>query len=243
MKRLFKKWFSPGIDIALRYLPVTDVIRSDRMARPRILDVGSGTKGGVKYLGYPVIGLDREFVGDIAEGLTPVRGDGLQLPFKDKSFDYVLSVDNLEHIPPDLRPLLIGEIMRVAKRRVFLTIPCGAFAEEQDRRLDRLYLRTHGERFPFFCEHVNYGLPEENEILELLQRSGREKNIVIRSLSVIPNVNIVIREVYMRLWISRWLALLYHPLVFFSFLRGWLNFGSCYRNLFVVDVEERGVIR
>lgn len=54
-------------------------------------------------------------------GVEAQRGDGQTLPFKDKSFDVVLCFETLEHV---LNPcLLLDELARVARRKVYVSIP------------------------------------------------------------------------------------------------------------------------
>lgn len=50
-----------------------------------------------------------------------VAGDGTQLPFKDKAFDFVLSSDVLEHVPKYKRAAFINEMMRTAKKKAIFT--------------------------------------------------------------------------------------------------------------------------
>lgn len=236
----WNNWFYSGrmIDEALRYMPVADFILKDRMECPAILDIGSGPKGVTKYLTYRVVGLDRRFNGNISKNLIPVEGDGTRLPFKDRSFDYVMSVDNLEHIPPRFRSQLLCEMLRVARRKVFLAVPCDGDAEEQDRRLDRLYVETYGERYPFLIEHVDYGLPVTGDVLEVIKEAAKKQGMRIKEISVIPNVNLTVRYLYMQLWISRHkpFRVLYRLMMVLSHIRKWLNFGRCYRKIFVIEV-------
>src|SRR3712207_2715835 len=80
-------------------------------ARLAVLDVG----------GYPCLTPrflpdDWVVVVDPTAGGDPgyVRASGLALPFRDDSFDLVLSLDSLEHVPPAGRARYLSELMRVA---------------------------------------------------------------------------------------------------------------------------------
>ena len=221
-------------------MPIVDIIKNESIDKPRILDVGSGSNGFSKYIKYPVIGLDCKFNGNIANGLRPVLGDGMQLPFRDKSFDYVLSIDNLEHIPAELRPVLISEVLRVARRKVFLAVPCNGDAAKQDRKLDTMYLERHGERFPFLTEHVDFGLPSEGDILGAVRHAVNKLDMKKCDITVTPNVNLRLRYMYMSCWISRnkQIQRLYQLMIVLMHFRKFLNFGKCYRKIFVIKIAE-----
>ena len=87
-------------------------------ARGRILDLGCGTGGVLQHL---------QGLGD-AVGLDPapeaarycrrralpmVLGSGLELPFADGSFDAVLALDVIEHVPDDVA--MLREARRVLR--------------------------------------------------------------------------------------------------------------------------------
>jgi glycosyltransferase involved in cell wall biosynthesis len=84
-----------------------------------ILDVGSGE--GLTFIphasGMDVVHLDV----DVYSIENFVRGDGLHLPFRDKSFNTVCLGEVLEHVSDPL--LLLREAVRVAWGRVVATVP------------------------------------------------------------------------------------------------------------------------
>jgi SAM-dependent methyltransferase len=96
----------------------------------RVLEVGIG-EGEVaqrvaqRYPDASVIGLDlpddilaQEWLN---RDLTSIFGDITRLPFPDKSFDLVLAIEVLEHVPhPDLA---LAELSRVAARDVVVSVP------------------------------------------------------------------------------------------------------------------------
>jgi hypothetical protein len=227
-----------GIDNAdegLRYLPIADAILTGKVSDPSILEIGSGAKGITPYVPYTVTGLDVAFNGDIAKNLKPVILSSASIPFPDKSFDYVISVDMLEHVPPIQRFDVISEMLRVADRRIFLAVPCGKAAEDHDKKMDDLYLRWKGERYDYLREHVENGLPDKEELRSFINKAASQQGRSI-SLSVLPNVNLRVRSCYMKLWIIPKSALLFNlvsPL--FCIARKWLNSGECYRQIFRVD--------
>jgi SAM-dependent methyltransferase len=86
-----------------------------------------------------------------------VPADALRQPFEDASFDLVLSLDVLEHIPPERREDFLREIDRLAARWILLGAPFRTEAVEAvERRLTEGLMREHR----FLEEHRLLGLPE-----------------------------------------------------------------------------------
>jgi len=93
-----------------------------------ILDVGCGTGRACRffrerYPGARVLGVEPVFdllaVARSASGLAYVQASGLQLPFADNSFDAVCVTGVLHHVAEPL--LLVAELMRVARKGVFIS--------------------------------------------------------------------------------------------------------------------------
>lgn len=229
-------------DEALRYLPISDLILHGELKEPKILEVGSGVKGITPYIPYKITGVDVSFNGEIAQNLEPVLLSGVKLPFPDKSYDYVISVDMLEHVPENKRPDVVMELLRVAGRSIILAVPCGDFAEDHDKALDELFQQVKGERYHFSKEHVDNGLPRKEE-LESCIRTSAEKLGVRVNIQVFGNVNLEVRSFIMRLWITTKTPKIYIWISpFLCIFRRFLNYGDCYRQIFVVDIlhGERG---
>lgn len=84
-----------------------------------ILDVGGGELGIASFLNTKdklICTLDM-VLPSIRENRTNfIRGNALNLPFKDKSFDVVCSIAVLPLIPREYRPQFLSELKRVGKR-------------------------------------------------------------------------------------------------------------------------------
>lgn len=107
--------------LSMRVL-LSDLRECRAWARGRLLDVGCGNQP-YRELFAPFI---REYVGldrDWRESRPDVVGDALRLPFPAETFETVLMIQVLEHLPDPLGAM--GEIRRVLKRggRVILTAP------------------------------------------------------------------------------------------------------------------------
>lgn len=240
--RLIEIFFFKGFsgvgnaDEALRYLPISDLILNGELKSPKILEVGSGVTGITPFIPFKITGVDVAFNGEIAENLTPVCLSGASLPFPDNSYDYVISVDMLEHVPDNERANVVSEILRVAEKRVFLAVPCGKHAEAQDKALDEIFLDAKRERDRFLQEHVENGLPLKDE-LEICVITAAKKLGLKVNIRILNNVNLNVRMFFMRLWITaKWPKLYTWVSPFICIFRHFLNSGECYRQIFVVDI-------
>lgn len=86
-----------------------------------VLDVGCGSGYVLAELAaeHAVTGID--IVDSRPADLPPfdfARYDGVHLPFPDRSFDVVLLVFVLHHVPNALKPQLFDEVRRVARRHI-----------------------------------------------------------------------------------------------------------------------------
>jgi SAM-dependent methyltransferase len=96
---------------------VTDLLARTQ-ARGRILDLGCGTGGVLQHLSPfgDAIGLDP--APEAAQycrlrSVPMIVGSGMELPFADASFDAVLALDVIEHVPDDVA--LLCEARRVLR--------------------------------------------------------------------------------------------------------------------------------
>jgi SAM-dependent methyltransferase len=100
------------------------------LAPTRILEVGVG-EGQVmgrlrdRFPGVPLIGVDLPDVALVdawrADGLACAFGDATTLPFADDSFDLVLAIEVLEHVPSPQLALL--ELRRVCRSTLVASVP------------------------------------------------------------------------------------------------------------------------
>lgn len=134
----------------------------------KILDVGGSPATLKRFLPHDLV-----LVSDLADqGGLDLYGDGLCLPFTDQAFDLTVSVDTLEHIPPENRSSFLTELIRVTRTAILLAAPFDdplvIRAEETFQQL----LWTHfGEGYDFLEEHRRFGLPHLEQTFQLLQHS------------------------------------------------------------------------
>jgi GT2 family glycosyltransferase len=95
------------------------------------------------------------------------------LPFDDDSFDAVVSLEVLEHVPAEKRFGFLGECLRVARRGVIVSCPDGRpDVEYAERVANAAFEVRHGRPHPFLIEHRDCGLPREAEVRGLLLELG-----------------------------------------------------------------------
>jgi ubiquinone/menaquinone biosynthesis C-methylase UbiE len=162
-----------GLDRIRRNVAVAQRVRElQNGARLRVLDVGASDCGVRAFLpsqGFDVFSLDLNWENISTNGNKgrAVQADGCLLPFADGAFDVVVSVDSLEHVPPQHRPSYLDELSRVARHRVVLHFPTVGSGEFQGSRFDALFQHRYGlmlRRDKNIEEHLQNGLPDIHEI-------------------------------------------------------------------------------
>lgn len=92
-----------------------------RAGASRVLEVGVGS--GVLARELRARGLEVTTL-DIAEDLAPsIVGSVLAIPLPDGSYDATLAFEVLEHIPFDDVPKALGELARVSRKHVIVSLP------------------------------------------------------------------------------------------------------------------------
>lgn len=195
---IFFRWHP---EVALRYLPIVDVIKKDSNISS-ILEVGSGGLGIAPYLKREVTGVDTSFQPPYHPKLTKVKASVLKLPFGDATYDCVVSVDMLEHLDSKKRSRAISEMMRLAKYKIIIGVPCGKLSHIQDQELGNYYNQIYNREYLFFQEQVNYGLPDKKEILEMLQKTSKLYKKKIKII-IKGNENLSIQKFLMKGWMTK----------------------------------------
>jgi SAM-dependent methyltransferase len=229
--RRLERYFN--LDVAFRYLRARDILGAN--PSERILEIGSAGEGFGRYADVTLTAVESRAGGASSRRrVRVVRASGTSLPFRDRGFGAVLSVDVLEHVPPADRPVFLRECLRVAARRLVLIFPSGEAAEEQDRELYAYGDLSSTGPDDMLREHLANGLPAAEEVARLLHASGRPMEI-IRGKSM----NLRVRRWIMRRWMGPgvWNLAFYRAGVLLLPFRRRLDAGPCYRA--VLDVRLR----
>lgn len=223
----YPKW---DISIALRYLPIVEKIQ-EKARKANILDVGSGEFGITTYIPkkYEVTGTDIDFGGNRSKNLKQVKASAHKLPFKDKSFFAVVSVDTLEHLPKEIRKKSIYEMVRVADKHLCLAFPSGKSSKLVDRFIDKYYQFTHKQKLAYLDEHIKYGLPDQDEVVKEIKKAAKKRGRVIVETKGNTNIFVWLTLLLMGFSEIRFLTYFYHKLVLFTPVLKRINVFPNYR--------------
>lgn len=97
--------------------------------------------------------------------------DGKHLPFSDQSFDVVVSIDVLEHVPGVERLSLIKEMVRVSKKMVICSAPLGTKAHIQAEK-ELLASITDAKEAEFLKDHIEKVLPTPSDVEAWAKKLG-----------------------------------------------------------------------
>jgi hypothetical protein len=155
---------------------VAELIRSlEGPARLAVLDVGGYPGLTARFLPADWVVIVDPTAEDAGAGPAAayLRASGLALPFQDASFDLVLSLDSLEHVPAASRPRYLGELLRVARRYVLLLAPFASPETERAEALLAEYVKValHAEHQQL-REHRDCGLPDIDATRAALSATG-----------------------------------------------------------------------
>ena len=232
--------FWPGWhpEVALRYLPVVAEIKKIK-PKPSVLDVGSGGLGIAPYLKKKVTGVDIKFNPPYHPMLEKILASALNLPFTDRVFDAVISVDTIEHLNKSQRGKAVSEIIRTARALAVIAVPCGKQSLKQDKKLHRYYRKKFGKNYVFFEEQIKYKLPEEEEMVEYINQAAKinKRNFFLK---IMDNENLALREFLMKGWMSENFAvnILFRKVFLLAIpLMSKLNGKPAYRKIFIVKLK------
>ncbi len=163
-----KTWIRNEVEYELRYAHLKDKyvksLSHKLKKQPKaILDIGGG-QGGTLACFHQEFKPEVAILIDLDDRFTPIakmrderidviRGDGTNMPFKDKVFDLTISNGCLEHVRE--WPLMLAEIQRTGNETYLSYIPNGAFPWEIGHLSAPLvtWLPKKAARLVCFCWH------------------------------------------------------------------------------------------
>ncbi|MFH0793409.1 MAG: class I SAM-dependent methyltransferase [bacterium] len=162
-----------NFDMYQRYRAIgetLDLLFEGCAGRPKILDVG-GFPGTLaeKFPKWDWTVVDSP----LCARKDYVAGTGDSLPFREKSFDAVVSSDTIEHVRPGEREKFFAELARVAKRWIVVGAPfANPNTDYCETALCALHEKMRGTPHPWLSEHRDNGLPRLADALRSFSGRG-----------------------------------------------------------------------
>ena len=137
----------------------------------KIIDIGGHNGKTVEFQPKDIITILDVF-DEKYEGY--VKGDVTKTDFKDNFFDIACSFDVLEHIPRDKRQAFIDEALRISNVGFFFTVPIDVEGKVSAAEvlLNNFHKNLFGSEHKWLKEHIDYRIPNEKEIIQLVNASG-----------------------------------------------------------------------
>jgi O-antigen/teichoic acid export membrane protein len=167
-RALRERLFMPGTQLRNRRACDEVYALLDGAPRSRVLDVGGGVAALADTLAADprvrvvTLDLDIEVLRRAAARSAVPRlvcADATKLPFADDTFDAIVMVHALEHIPMAVRGPLAAEIKRVSRRGVVIHGPAGEDAIALSTRFIEA-LSARGVPIPRYAfEHLDFSMP------------------------------------------------------------------------------------
>ncbi|MFQ5739698.1 MAG: methyltransferase domain-containing protein [Acidobacteriota bacterium] len=157
-------------DLFQRYQLAREICRI--VSPVEVLDVGGylGDQDGHLATSADFLCAEAEFGSPMEVRTTDLRqGDfpdhhpapAWQQPFPDQSFDLVLSLDVLEHLPEGRRELFFSELDRLSRNWILLGAP---FSTPEVDEVEQQFSKTLMSTRPFLQQHLEFGLPRASQV-------------------------------------------------------------------------------
>lgn len=156
-------------DRTSRHRLLAEVVEDVLPIGSTILDIG-GSEGLTKRFlpDFEVVTLDIRPAGGV-----DVLASATQLPFADEAFDAVSGLDLLEHVPGDVRGLVVCEATRVAKELVVFGGPWKSPGlTEVEAEVQEFFVGLFDVENEWLQEHSEMGLPDLEGCEAALQKRG-----------------------------------------------------------------------
>jgi SAM-dependent methyltransferase len=194
-KMMINRWLLQP-DVYLRHWIIAEKLRETQARQDkkplRVLDVGGGS------LNISDFSVDVDVTTANVVPEADIIYNGKKLPLKSNSFDVVISVDTLEHVPPKSRVGFVDDLMRVSKSRLILIAP---YASRDHVILERRLeadLKKAGNPVPdYLKEHIKYGLVNENQLGQI-KKLSKKVEIVRLSNTLIDRINFSVHNFEVR---------------------------------------------
>ena len=159
-----------------RYKACADILAKISTQNETILDVGSGVECVLGELlpNHKITYVDPLFSGFSKIEDNMIVGNIFTKELDEKSFDHVVCVDTLEHVPSNLRESFLERISKLSRKSIILACPCSdaGDAVETDKWLNDIYLAGFNKNYDWLDEHISYGLPSLSQTIKEIEKLG-----------------------------------------------------------------------
>ncbi len=169
-------------DTRCRNIDVAGVLQPLVKEGTIILDAGCGEYGLAAFMpGANITGVDILPKDAVDPRLKYIHGSIIDLPFEPQAFDLAVSVDVLEHLPVELRPDAITQLVKVTKRAIIITFPDGERARKIDSDFECELKKRKMPLPDWLEEHLAQRYPEAGEITAEIEAAAKTVGRVVRT--------------------------------------------------------------
>ncbi len=219
-------------DWAVRYVPIVRRLRRQGLDTGRVLEIGANENGLARFAKRRVIAVDIAFehlqAACANQEVLPVQADCSALPFATDTVDICVSMDTLEHVPPEKRTPMASEIVRVMRDTgtAVVTFPAGEAAMQAEQDIQQACRDYTGRSLGWLDEHAACGLPDPDDVSSAFVDAG---GVVTRSRNASLFVWRWMWRVLMCGWPGRGNALFQALLRLLTPILCRIHVGVCYR--------------
>ena len=158
-----------------RYSITSKIINYFRKGKThyKILEIGANEHKNLEsFLQNDIIKyLDIQLSEKLLQDSQYIHGDATNMPeLETDSFDIVIALDVLEHIPITLRSSFLSELDRVAKDMLILAGPFNEEGvQEAEIRVNNVYKAKFNKNYKWLEEHISNGLPSLKTTINYLE--------------------------------------------------------------------------
>jgi O-antigen biosynthesis protein len=160
--------FSSSFDAYQRFRIVSELVKETDSRS--VLDVG-GDAGHLRYF-LSDLNITTADVSDKADFKIAMTRE-YKLPFKNKEFDCVVTIDTFQYVKKNQRQKFINELKRVSKKYIILAAPFySKEVADAEKECNSFYKKIFSKDFHWFALTLKYGLPKLEEAENLIKKDN-----------------------------------------------------------------------
>jgi GT2 family glycosyltransferase len=164
------------LDQYSRYRACAEALKRLAARGATVLDCGSGLDCLLERFlpDFQVTCVDPLLIAERSNAHERIAGSVFHPALDGRTFDFVVTIDTLEHVPPAQRGAFLDRVSELARHGLFIACPCEDAGEawQTDRYVNEVYQFAFGQPYPWLAEHFTYGLPRLEDIVKRLRLAG-----------------------------------------------------------------------